>query len=90
MRIAIIGAGIGGLTAALAERWPGATVTGVDSSAEMIRQAKQRYNAANLEFSSGDIRDWTPPEDLGVLVSNTALQWVPGHQNSRICRLTLA
>lgn len=76
-----LGCGPGNLTAALAERWPGARVTGVDSSAEMIRQARQRDNPANTEFVPGDIRDWTPPDGLDVLVSNAALQWVPGHQD---------
>ena len=47
-----LGCGPGNLTAALADRWPDATVTGVDSSMEMIRQARQRSNPANAEFAA--------------------------------------
>ena len=35
-----LGCGPGNLTAALAERWPGAEVLGVDNSAEMIEAAQ--------------------------------------------------
>ena len=38
--VADLGCGPGNLTAALADRWPGATVTGVDNSAEMIAAAR--------------------------------------------------
>jgi trans-aconitate 2-methyltransferase len=41
-----LGCGPGHLTAMLAERWPGATVCGVDSSAEMIEAARQLAPAA--------------------------------------------
>lgn len=27
----------------------------------------------------GDLRDWEPPAPLDILVTNAALQWVPGH-----------
>src|SRR6266702_2909896 len=37
--VADLGCGPGNLTAALAQRWPGSTVTGVDSSPEMIDAA---------------------------------------------------
>jgi trans-aconitate 2-methyltransferase len=80
-RVVDLGCGPGVLTAALAERWPAAAVTGVDSSPAMIRQAQQRVNAANLNFVAGDLREWELPENLDVLVSNAALQWVPGHQD---------
>ena len=76
-----LGCGTGNLTALLAQRWPGARVLGVDSSAEMVRAAP---SDAGVEFRVGDIRDWPDPEDpisgaVDVLVSNAALQWVPEH-----------
>ena len=73
-----LGCGPGNLTALLVERWPGAEVVGIDSSAEMIEQARATTPA--VEFRVGDLRDWaTSSERVDVLVSNATLQWVPGH-----------
>ncbi len=78
--VADLGCGPGNLTAALAERWPGATVAGVDNSAEMIAAARATVpSAANLSFEVGDVRDWRPRRPVDVLVCNAVLQWVPGH-----------
>jgi trans-aconitate 2-methyltransferase len=74
-----LGCGPGNLTAALAQRWPGATVTGEDSSPEMIDAARASA-AENLEFAVGDVRDWRPEHPVDVIVCNAVLQWVPGHQ----------
>ena len=76
-----LGCGPGNLTAALAARWPGAAVEGLDSSAEMLAKAGAVAAAAgNLSFSQGDIAAWKPGPDTDVVVSNAALQWVPGHR----------
>lgn len=78
--VADLGCGPGNLTAALAERWPGATVTGVDNSAEMIAAVRATVpTAVNLSFEVGDVRDWQPGRPVDVLVCNAVLQWVPGH-----------
>ena len=69
-----LGCGPGRLTATLAERWPSARVTGVDSSPEMIAKAGQVIDA-----ELGDVREWSPAADVDVLVTNATLQWVPGH-----------
>jgi trans-aconitate 2-methyltransferase len=74
-----LGCGPGGLTATLAERWPGALVVGVDSSAEMVASAQEHAVAGRLEFVQADLREWTPDRPVDVLVSNATLQWVPGH-----------
>lgn len=76
--VADLGCGTGALTAVLAERWPGSPVTGIDSSDEMIQQAQTR-SGENLTFAQGLIQDWEPSPGPGVLLSNAALQWVPGH-----------
>ena len=77
--VADLGCGPGNLTAALAARWPGATVTGVDSSAEMIAAARESRAAPNLSFTLGDVTEWEPGRPADVLVSNAVLQWIPGH-----------
>jgi trans-aconitate 2-methyltransferase len=78
--VADLGCGPGNLTAALADRWPAAQVVGVDNSPEMIGAAQaEARGRGTLSFTLGDIRDWRPERPVDVLVSNAALQWVPGH-----------
>lgn len=71
--VADLGCGPGHLTSLLADRWPDAAVTGIDSSTEMVAAAHDE----RIRFEVGDVRSWTGPVD--VLVSNATLQWVPGH-----------
>ncbi|TYP84776.1 trans-aconitate 2-methyltransferase [Blastococcus xanthinilyticus] len=74
-----LGCGTGALTASLAERWPAATVTGVDSSPEMLAAAEVSALPGRVGFEAGDVRDWAPAAPVDVLVSNAVLHWVPGH-----------
>jgi trans-aconitate 2-methyltransferase len=76
-----LGCGPGTLTAALADRWPDATVEGIDSSASMVESAQRTTpGRPGLSFRLGDIVAWAPEDDVDVVVANAALQWVPGHQ----------
>ncbi|WP_019009968.1 methyltransferase domain-containing protein [Deinococcus aquatilis] len=75
--VADLGCGTGHLTAALAKRWPEATVLGLDSSAEML--SKAAYAGPNLTFQQADLREWQSAAPLEVLFSNAALQWVDDH-----------
>ncbi|MFP5369080.1 MAG: methyltransferase domain-containing protein, partial [Actinomycetes bacterium] len=78
-KVVDLGCGPGNLTATLAERWPDAEVVGVDSSAEMLAKAgEQAADKPSLRFQLADIADWKPSPDTDVVVSNAALQWVPG------------
>jgi trans-aconitate 2-methyltransferase len=74
-----LGCGTGSLTASLADRWPGARVTGVDSSPDMLAAAAEHAVPGRLAFVAGDVRDWAPPGSVDVVVSNAVLHWVPGH-----------
>jgi len=74
-----LGCGEGALTASLAQRWPGAAVTGVDSSPEMLAAAAAHAVDGRVGFTLGDVRDWAPDGPVDVLVSNAVLHWVPGH-----------
>ena len=81
-RVVDLGCGPGPLTASLADRWPTADVTGVDSSPTMI-QAAAAHVGPRVRFVLADLTDvgaWAPPEPLDVVVSNAALQWVPSHR----------
>ena len=75
-----LGCGEGALTASLAQRWPGARVTGVDSSAAMLAAAAAHAVTGRVEFAAGDVRDWQPDGPVDVVVSNAVLHWVPGHE----------
>ena len=76
-RVVDLGCGPGQLTGLLADRWPGADVLGVDSSAEMIDAATRAEPLARFEL--GDVRTWKADEPVDVLITNATLQWVPGH-----------
>lgn len=77
--IADLGCGPGNLTRILAERWPGAAVVGVDSSAEMLTAARANRLPGRVEFVQADIMTWTPDRPVDLLISNAALHWVPDH-----------
>jgi trans-aconitate 2-methyltransferase len=72
-----LGCGPGNLTALLADRWPDASIAGLDSSPEMIEKA--RATDSRIAWDVADLRDWAPAAPVDVLVSNATLQWVPGH-----------
>jgi|tagenome__1003787_1003787.scaffolds.fasta_scaffold20976928_4 trans-aconitate 2-methyltransferase len=74
-----LGCGEGALTASLAQRWPGARVTGVDSSATMLTAAAAHAIPGRVEFVAGDVREWEPDDPVDVVVSNAVLHWVAGH-----------
>jgi trans-aconitate 2-methyltransferase len=76
-----LGCGEGTMTATLADRWPGARVTGVDSSPEMLAAAATSAVPERVSFTAGDVRDWTPDGPDDVVVSNAVLHWVPGHES---------
>ncbi|HTW21911.1 MAG TPA: methyltransferase domain-containing protein [Mycobacteriales bacterium] len=78
-RIADVGCGPGSLTRSLAERWPDATVVGVDSSVDMIAAAEPLAIPGRLEFVRADLREWRPAAPVDLVVANAVLQWVPGH-----------
>lgn len=72
-----LGCGTGELTATLARRWPSAEVLGIDRSADMLAEAPR---ADRVTFRGGDLRDWARSgQGADVVISNAALQWVPGH-----------
>jgi trans-aconitate 2-methyltransferase len=72
-----IGCGPGNSTELLKARFPDATVTGMDSSADMIAAAQQRL--PGVQFEIDDIAAWRSPGPYDVILANAALQWVPDH-----------
>ncbi|MFE9256263.1 trans-aconitate 2-methyltransferase [Streptomyces sp. NPDC006879] len=83
-RIADLGCGPGNVTALLAERWPTSHITGFDLSPHMLQRARADYEGptaggGHLDFRAADLGRWQPEETYDLIVSNAALQWVPGH-----------
>src|SRR3954453_11949025 len=74
-----LGCGPGNSTAVLAERWPAAGITGLDSSADMLAAA--RRDRPSIHWEQGDIAEWASSDSplYDVVFSNAALQWVPEH-----------
>ncbi len=77
-RIVDLGCGGGELARRLAERWPDATVTGIDSAAAMLEQA--RHVATRVIWRQEDIADWRPERPFDLIVSNAALHWIGDHR----------
>lgn len=79
-----VGCGDGPLTLGLAERWPDARVVGIDSSRQMLDAARGHDADCRVEWVEQRAQDWDPAglgRPIDVLVSNAALQWVPGHRD---------
>jgi trans-aconitate 2-methyltransferase len=72
-----LGCGPGNSTEVLAARFPNATVTGLDSSADMIAKARKRLPA--LRFDVAAIETWNDAGPFDVILANAVLQWVPNH-----------
>jgi len=72
-----MGCGPGNSTELLAERWPEARVTGLDSSTNMLAEARKRLPAAS--FAEADATTWTPEPGTDLVFANAIYQWVPDH-----------
>lgn len=76
-----LGCGSGELTRTLAQRWPGARVTGFDASPEMIASATAGAGSDGaVRFAVADAREFDA-SGTDVLISNALLQWVPDHRD---------
>ncbi len=72
-----LGCGPGNSAGLLTNRFPGARITGVDTSEAMLDHARRR--APNVRFVQQDITDWTPDEGADLIYANGALQFLPDH-----------
>jgi trans-aconitate 2-methyltransferase len=72
-----LGCGPGNSTELLVNRYPEARVIGIDSSNDMLRQARARL--PQCTFIEADLETWTPAEPAELLFANAVFQWVPDH-----------
>jgi trans-aconitate 2-methyltransferase len=73
-----LGCGTGEQAALLAARHPLARVHGLDSSPDMLAQARKRVAA--VDWIEGDIAAFAPEVPPDLIFTNAALQWLGGHQ----------
>jgi trans-aconitate 2-methyltransferase len=78
-RIVDLGCGPGNSTELLIRRFPDAEAIGVDSSPDMLRQA--RTQLPQCTFVEGDLSTWMPAPDTDLLFGNAVFHWVPDHPN---------
>jgi len=74
-----LGCGAGNVTRFLAERWPGAAITGVDNDPAMLERARSALDDPRVAFVAGDLATWTPPAPVDLVYSNAALHWIGDH-----------
>jgi trans-aconitate 2-methyltransferase len=75
-----LGCGVGNVTMLLGERWPDAHIVGVDSSPDMLREARAATrNDRRFTFVASDLAQWRPDAPVDLVYSNAALHWLPDH-----------
>ncbi len=73
-----LGCGPGNSTILLKERWPKAEIVGLDSSTDMLIEARAKY--PNLDFIQADLSTFSPTKKLDCIFANASLQWVHHHE----------
>lgn len=86
-RVVDLGCGPGNSTAVLAERYPNADLSGIDSSPDMIRKAKETL--PGVAFDVADLQTYKPDGPIDVLFSNAVLQWIPAGSRIQVIRQLL-
>ena len=72
-----LGCGPGNSTAVLQAHVPGARVIAIDSSADMLRAARERL--PQVTFQLMDIQHWQAEHAPQLILANASLQWLPDH-----------
>jgi trans-aconitate 2-methyltransferase len=73
-----LGSGTGHLTRILADTFPNSKVIGIDSSPEMLAEARREFPA--MSWQEADINSWHPPAPPDLIFSNAAFHWIPAHE----------
>jgi trans-aconitate 2-methyltransferase len=73
-----LGCGAGNVTKLLAQRWPEASIVGVDDSASMLARAASEMPGA--KWLQQSLAVWRAELAADVIYSNAALHWLPDHR----------
>src|SRR5688572_8458391 len=74
-----LGCGAGNITRILADRFGDCPIIGIDSSEEMLANARTQTSDARVSFASGDLAHFVPSMPPAILYSNAAYHWLDGH-----------
>lgn len=74
-----LGCGPGTVVPPLAGAFPGAVITGVDRSPEMLEAARAKF-AATATWVQADAYQWQPDIPQDLIFSNAALHWLDHHE----------
>jgi trans-aconitate 2-methyltransferase len=74
-----LGCGPGNSTEVLGARYPQATISGIDSSSDMIEAARRRL--PHVSFRVADLQSWKDAGPFDVILANAVLQWVDHHES---------
>ncbi|MFJ2326869.1 methyltransferase domain-containing protein [Pseudomonas sp. NPDC087690] len=77
-RIYDLGCGTGIATQLLAKRWPRAQLQGIDSSAQMLAEA--RCLPVKALWKQCDLLDWQPEQPADLLLAAAVLHFIDGHE----------
>ncbi len=82
-----VGCGTGKVTERLAERYPDASILGIDSSRSAIAKARTEHSPEHLdiEYKHEKIEKYCPDDEIGrydLIFSNTAMHWVEGQHEA--------
>ncbi|MBH51651.1 MAG: trans-aconitate 2-methyltransferase [Chloroflexi bacterium] len=72
-----LGCGTGTLTNLLHNKWPGASVIGVDSSETMLGKANEAY--PDIIWENSQLQNWKPNVNPDIIYTNAALHWIDNH-----------
>ncbi|HEY0300153.1 MAG TPA: trans-aconitate 2-methyltransferase [Rhizomicrobium sp.] len=76
-RVVDLGCGPGNSTALLRARWRDANIEGLDSSPDMLAQA--RNAGIDADWTLADVASWQAPAPYDVIFSNATFQWLGDH-----------
>lgn len=78
-RMLDVGCGTGELTSEIREQENVLFALGIDSSEKMLASAK-KYASEKMTFEKHSAETYSPSQRFDAVISNAALQWVPGHR----------
>ncbi|OCP07145.1 MULTISPECIES: trans-aconitate 2-methyltransferase [unclassified Ensifer] len=72
-----LGCGPGNSTELIRDRFPWATLSGLDSDENMLVAAAKRL--PGITFERADLANWSPPNGASLFYANAVFQWLPNH-----------